>query len=250
MERIKALNRYQKGILLLLITMILAFGVVYSVVSSRVGFLYENTILLPSEVNGNTVYSGTINGKKCTFTVTADKSVSFQCDEKTYGPYTAKEDPTARPDDEEYMTGVEILDEDTVFFRGGVWRSTDGLMLFDEDGGIILDIAAYTNYGTTYDADGNIVDPMEPSASTVLELMAGPELTSKGEWQAWFGAVFVSVLIAVSILFADELFRWNLAFQIRDVDHAEPSDWEIAGRYIGWTALTIMAFVIYIMGLQ
>lgn len=250
MERIKELDRYQKGILLLLVAMIVVFGIIYSTVSSRVGFLYENTILLPSEVNGNTIYSGTINGKECAFTVTADKTVTFLCGDKTYGPYTAKEDPTARPDDEEYMTGVEILDGDEVFFRGGVWCSTDGLTLFSEDGGIFLEIAVYTEYGTTYDADGNIIDPMEPSASTVLELMAGPELTSKGEWQAWFGAVFISVLIAASILFADEIFRWNLAFQIRDVDHVEPSDWEIAGRYIGWTGLTIMTFVVYIMGLQ
>jgi hypothetical protein len=57
-------------------------------------------------------------------------------------------------------------------------------------------------------------------------------------------------MTAVSILFADELFRWNLAFQIRNADRAEPSDWEIAGRYIGWTALTIMALVLYVMGLR
>ena len=65
-----------------------------------------------------------------------------------------------------------------------------------------------------------------------------------------FVAVFICVLNAVSILFADELFRWNLAFQIRNVDHAEPSDLEIAGRYIGWTAILIVALVIFIMGLQ
>ena len=250
MERIKELDRYQKGILLLLTAMIVVFGVIYSIVSSRVGFLYHDVILQPSEMNGNLVYSGSINDQESAFTVTADKTVTFQHGEKTYGPYTAKEDPTARPDDEEYLIGVEILDGDTVFFRGGVWRSADGLMLFGEDGGIILDITVYTEYGTSYDADGNMIDPLEPSASTILELMAGPELTSKGEWQAWFGAVFVSVLIAVSIWFADELFRFNLAFQIRDVDRAEPSDWEIAGRYIGWTILTIMTFVMYIIGLQ
>lgn len=250
MERIKELDRYQKGILLLLTAMIVVFGFIYSMASSRVGFLYHDVIFQPSEMNGNLVYSGSINDQESAFTVTADKTVTFQHGEKTYGPYTAKEDPTARPDDEEYLTGVEILDGDTVFFRGGVWRSADGLMLFGEDGGIILDITVYTEYGTSYDADGNMIDPLEPSASTILELMAGPELTSKGEWQAWFGAVFVSVMIAVSILFADELFRFNLAFQIRDVDRAEPSDWEIAGRYIGWTILTIMTFVMYIIGLQ
>lgn len=250
MERIKELDRYQKGILLLLTAMIVVFGVIYSVASSRVGFLYHDVILQPSEVNGNTIYSGTINGQECAFAVAADKTVTFQYGEKTYGPYTAREDTTAKPEDQEYLTGVEILDGDEVFFRGGVWRSQDGLTLFGEDGGIILNFSVYTEYGTAYDSDGNIIDPMEPSAITVLELMDDPELASKGEWQAWFGAVFVSVLIAVSILFADEIFRFNLAFQIRNVDRAEPSDWEIAGRYIGWTILTIMTFVMYIVGLQ
>ncbi len=67
---------------------------------------------------------------------------------------------------------------------------------------------------------------------------------------AWFGAVFICILNAFSILFADELFRWCLAFRIRNADHAEPSDWEIAGRYIGWTVLPIMALALFLMGLQ
>ena len=78
---------------------------------------------------------------------------------------------------------------------------------------------------------------MEPSASTIYELLNEPKLTHKGESYVWFGAVFICILNALSIFFADELFRWNLAFQIRNVDHAEPSDWEIAGRYIGWTVM-------------
>jgi hypothetical protein len=95
MERIKELDRYQKGILLLLTAMIVVFGFIYSMASSRVGFLYHDVILQPSEMNGNLVYSGSINDKESAFTVTADKTVTFQHGEKTYGPYTAKEDPTA-----------------------------------------------------------------------------------------------------------------------------------------------------------
>ena len=58
------------------------------------------------------------------------------------------------------------------------------------------------------------------------------------------------ILNALFVLFADELFHWNLLFRIRNAEDAEPSDWEIAGRYVGWTAITIMAFVIFIIGLQ
>lgn len=104
--------------------------------------------------------------------------------------------------------------------------------------------------GVEKDENGNRIDPVEPSAEIILELMNGPELTHKGESLAWFCAVFICVLNALSIFFADELFRWNLSFRIRNADHAEPSDGEIAGRYIGWTVMTIVALAIFIMGLQ
>lgn len=72
--------------------------------------------------------------------------------------------------------------------------------------------------------NGFVLDRMEPSASTIY--------------------------VALTMLFADELFRWNLSFQIRNVENVEPSDWEIAQRYIVWTVMTIMALVLFIMGLQ
>lgn len=46
------------------------------------------------------------------------------------------------------------------------------------------------------------------------------------------------------------LFRFSLIFQIRDVESAEPSEWEIAGRYICWTVMLISALVLFVLGLQ
>lgn len=211
-------------------------------------------ILIPTEENGSTVYSGKLMGEQASFTVSEDKTVVFQHGDKTYGPYTAKEDATAIPKDEEmaeYMTGVELRQGDEILFRGGVFDHGDTMWLYNEDGSLDnFGFSYVTSDGIERDENGNIIDPVEPSATTILELMKGPELTHKGESLAWFGAVFICILNALSIFFADELFRWNLAFQIRNVDHAEPSDWEIAGRYIGWTVMTIMALVIFITGLQ
>ena len=53
--------------------------------------------------------------------------------------------------------------------------------------------------------------------------------------------LYMDAGVACSILFADELFRWNMAFQIRNADQAEPSDWEIASRYIFWTGMPLLA---------
>ncbi len=255
MDKIKSLNRYQKGVLLLMIVMTIAFSAVYFVTLSRIGFAYQGTILVPSRENASTVYSGELNGQPARFTVSADKTVVFQHGDKTYGPYTAKEDPTAIPKDVEMagaMTGVELLEGNSVLFRGGVLNLSDEYWLYNEDGTPNNFKTGHVTIinGIEIDEYGNEIDPVEPSASTILHLMGDPELTHKGEWIAWFGAVFLCVLNAILILFADEVFRWNLKFQIRDVEHAEPSDLEIAGRYFSWTVLTILALVLFILGLQ
>lgn len=254
MERIKCLNRYQKGVLLFMVAMALVFAVIYLMTISRVGFEYKDTILVQSRENDSTVYSGKIKGQQAQFTVSENKTVVFQYGDKTYGPYTAKEDSTAIPKDQkmaEYMTGVELHQGEDVLFRGGVLDCGDYLCLYNEDGTFEnMGISVVASNGIEMNEKGNIIDSMEPSVSNILDLMDTPNLTHKGKWFLWVGAVFICVLNALFILFADELFRWNLAFQIRNVDHAEPSDWEIAGRYISYTVMLIIALVIFIIGLQ
>lgn len=257
MEKIKELNRYQKGILILLVAMAIIFGVLYARATSKTGFLYMDKILEVSQENGNTVYSGRIRGEDCKFVVTADKTVTFHAGERLYGPYTVKEDPTAIPEDDAFfslMKGVEINKGNETIFRGGIVQmggSDSYWFMVNEDGSNnSIIITATMSDGTVVDDQGNIVDEMEPSASSILDLVYGKNLENKGDWQIWFYALIISIITAVSILFADELFRFNLAFQIRDADYAEPSEWEIASRYIGWTIMPILALVMYIIGLQ
>ena len=95
--------------------------------------------------------------------------------------------------------------------------------------------------------NGTVIDPLEPSAGTIYELMNTPELTHKGEGFVWFGGAFVCIL---NTLFADELFRWNLLFQIQNVEDAKPSEWQIAERCISWTILAIGALAVFLIGLQ
>lgn len=244
LARVKVLGRYQKILLLLMAVMILAFTVIYPIVTARSGFLYEGTILVPSEEDGGTVYSGKIYGTAATFTVSADKTVIFQYGNTVYGPYTVKEDPTAIPKDSDLqaqMTGIELRCGGEIVFRGGVVNSGDWRMLYNEDGSfdLLRSITATMSDGT-----------MEPSVSTILDLTDGPALTHKGTWLGWFGGVLICVITALTMLFADELFRWNASFLVRNAEEAEPSDWEIAGRYITWTVLPVMAAVIFILGLK
>lgn len=62
--------------------------------------------------------------------------------------------------------------------------------------------------------------------------------------------MLLCVVTLLSMLFADELFRFDLSFRVRDPDRAEPSDWEMAGRHISWTLLPVMALVVFIIGLR
>lgn len=254
MEKIKSLNGYQKGILIFMVVMALIFAVIYPKTIAKVGYRYNDVILVPMQENGNIVYLGKIKGKQAKFTVSNDSTVTFDYGDKSYGQYTLKEDPAAIPKDEELaeqMIGIEICNGDEILFRGGVLDFGDSYYLYNEDGTLdYLEISFVSSDGIERDENGNVIDKMEPSASTIYELLNQPELTHKGESYGWFGAVLICILNALTIFFADEMFRWDLAFRIRNVDNAEPSEWEIAGRYIGWTVMTIMALTVFIMGLQ
>ena len=223
MKKLKSLDRYQKGVFLFMIVMVLAFTAAYFVTTSRKGFAYGDAILIPRQENGSTVYSGKIQGSQASFTVSEGQTVEFQYGDKIYGPYIYQEDPAAVPEDSELkdsLIGVEIRRGNRILFRGGMLEG-DSRWLYNEDGspegsGFLI----VTNTGIMTDENGNIIDPMEPPVS-----------------------VF-------TILFADELFRWKLSFLIQNADSAQPSDWEIMERYIAWTVLPILSMLLFILGLQ
>lgn len=252
MERIRSLGRYQKGILILMAAMLLLFTALYPIVLSREGFLYRNALLIPSEEGGNTVYAGKIEGQPASFTLYDDRSVQFQYGDATYGPYTAAEAPDALQnlDLGDGAVGVELRCGEELVFRGGALRQGDQLWLYTEDGSVYTDIGVMTSGGFIFNEEGEVIDPNEPSVSDLLMVMAGPPLTHKGSWFGWVTGLITCILTAVDILFADELFRLHMAFHISRAEDAEPSDWEIAGRYIGWTVLPAIALVLFIIGLQ
>lgn len=256
MERIKRLNSYQKGILLVMILMTLIFAVLYAVTITRVGYRYKGAILVLKQQDGNAVYSGKIDGTRTQFIVSKDQSVVLQHGDATYGPYTMKEDPAAIPStmasysqttvaipssmaSNSQITGVEIRNGNSLLFRGGVLALDGDYWFYKQDGSL----ANFDIIGSQEDVS------MEPSLSTIYELLRGPELTHRGKALAWFGAVFFCVLNALSILFADELFKWGLSFRIQNPEAAEPSNWEIAERYIGWTGVTVAALGLFVVGL-
>lgn len=234
MERLKRLNQLGKILLLVMAVMIPVFAFIYSKVTAREGLYYRNTILVPVEENGQTVYSGKIKGQDVSFAVAADRTVTFRKGDKTAGPYVVKEDPAAVPESSEIkasLLGAELRLDEKVLFRGGVLKELDTVILYNEDGSVFVD----TN---------------EPSAAEILNVALGPMLTHKGNWLMWFAGTAACVINAIYILYADEIFRWQLRFRIRDTEEVDPTDWEITCRHFGWIASVALAAVVYILGLR
>lgn len=257
MKRIKGLSIFQKIVLLILIIMVIVFSIIYPITISRKGYVYNDALLIPSEADGSTVYSGKIQGVPASFTVTPDKVVEFRYGDKSYGPYYYKEDPSAVAENISAsfpgadFIGFELYCKDEMIFRGCKAVFGSNFLLFDENGNRSLDIKLVPGYGTiATDKNGKEIDPMEPSVTDILVLMDGPELTNKGNGFAWFAGVFICIISALSILFVDELFRWQIGFRVANPDNVEPADWEIISRYLAWTLMPIVALVFFIIGLK
>ena len=245
MDRLKALDAFQKAVLAVMTVLVFVFAVFYAKTVSRVGFSYKGAILVPSREDSAVVYSGKIDGQRARFTVAQDRSVRFQWGDKTYGPYTVQKNGTGG------TYGLEIYDGESLMFRGKYEADGDGFWLYNEDGTVhsIAD-ASFSVDGQEWDADGNLYDPVKPTVFTILSLYNGPKLTHKGNWLAWFLGVFLCVLNAFSILFADELFRLGLSFRINNASNAEPSEWELMTRKIGAAGLAVCALLVFLMGLK
>lgn len=246
MERFKRLGGFQKGLMLLMAVMIVLFAVLYPVTVSKSGFRWKNKILVCTQENGAAVYSGRYKGAAVRFTV-RDGVVEFRYGEQYSGPYTAREDPSAVPESLRGpgMTGVALYRGDECIFRGAV-SYADELTLFREDWPAPADFP--DSGSVTY--VGEAEEAVEPSAGEILELMYGPKPEHKGLTGVFFLGLLLCILNAASILYAEELFRWNLRFLIRDTDRAEPSDWELMSRGVDWTIVFLTALAVFILGLQ
>lgn len=253
-QRIRNLEGYQKAILLAMASMVLVFSVVYLLTVRRVGYLYQGTILVPTQEDGATVYTGSIRNTAAQFRVT-ENQVTFRYGDTQYGPYTMESDPTAVPSQQdagEGFVGIEIRDKGKILFRGGVRALQDYCFFIHSDGSSdFLSIYEDGVTGVAYNAEtGEVYDRMAPTIRDIYALLTTPPLTHKGEGMAWLAGVVICIVNAATLLFADELFHWKMTFLLRNAEGAEPSDWELGQRFISGATLGILALVVFVLGLQ
>ena len=229
--------------------LILLFLLLYCTLGRQQVVWYQNSPLRIQTDGAVTTYSGKVDGMRASFTVSPGPVVAFRCGDREFGPYSIVFDPTAVPSKENAlnvsnpstMVGVAVLDNGNTLFRGAYVDVGSTFLLLREDGDL---------YPMVKITVGNSESVAAPSVSGILRMALAPEVVRRGSFGAYFLGLFLCVVCAVSILFADALFRFHLRFRIRDPEDAEPSDWELAGRWISWLVLSILAFVCFVIGLN
>ena len=244
-------DRLKKILPIVLIVIVAVFSVLYFFIGRQYGVEYQDALYFPATEGDTTVYSAKVDGQSASFMVEGN-TVTYHWGDTVYGPYTVHEDPTAAPGGEWEsldLIGVEIREEDSILFRGGY---ADDLFLFiREDGKPESSSLFHVTYnGVEHDADGNVVDPHQPSLSTIIRFSQLPKADAhRGSLMYWFFGLLTAGIAALLLKFDDTLFRWDLSFRIRNPEYAEPSDWEIFSRIFSWIAFTLLSLGLFIAGL-
>ena len=242
----RTLDRFQRGLLLFLALMTIGFTVAYLIAFGQQGIEYRGCFLVQSKENGNTLYSGKVQEKETVFTVTQAGEVTLRVGDNTFGPYTVEEDDTVSFIQEPNDKGIILYDKGGQIFRG-VCRVMGGYFTLLDAPGRGWGRAPFISEGYTPNYGNPDWDP--PFDLIVRMAMGDTRVTRPGNWQMYGLGLFISALDVITILWADSLFRFQMSFRVRDPEKAEPSDWELGSRQIGWVVMAIMAFFVYVMGL-
>lgn len=229
--------------------MIIAFSIIYPIIMSIKGIEFRNDFLTRKEGQGNVTYTD----ENTSITVYDDRSIEFKCYHRftgedyrdvTYGPYSWMEDPSAIPavtEDgrlsfDDYM-GLKIMDGDKVYFRGAV--SKESYIVYNADGTMAnnFDVVLGDYYANP------------PDIYEIVKFINGPQTTNRGNIVLYIFGIIICIIAVVSMLFPDELFRLAMWPRVRNLYDVEPSDWELTVRVIEWYVLTIVAFVVFVIGL-
>ncbi len=248
----------QRVMILIQAFLILLFLILYCTVGCQQVVKYRDAYLRRRADGEITTYSGKLDGQKAVFTVSPGPVVEFSLGDTRYGPYTIVFDPTAVPGEEALrqisahsLVGVEVWEGETRLFRGSYQSAGSPFCLVHTDGELSYgDERVLTEVETGYGTTTTYAPSKIPGPYTILKLALAPEVARRGVFGFFLLGALFCVFNAGFILYADALFRWNLRFRVRYPEDAEPSEWELFSRWIGWIAVTVAALVFFILGLN
>ena len=244
LKKWREMSWFRRVLVALLAGMILGGGIATTVVTGREGIKYQETLLLLTREGEACRYTGRLDGERAEFTVRPGGLVEYRWGEEAYGPYQVVEDPSAAP--EKGMTGLEIRLGDETIFRGAYSGAVGWAMLQDESGKItdMLDLISDGPGGRAYSAGGR--DRHGPSLAAVAGLgMDRLGLTHRGNLGLYLLATALAAVTIFMVCCPELMFRWNIMWDIRNPEKAEPSDWYLFSERVTWIACTGLAAYLY-----
>lgn len=209
---------------------------------------YGNGYLRYEQQGDAAVYSGKADGHKVKYVVSPGSVMEYWLDGALDSTYTVTEDPSAIPQTEEtarhdpdFFTGVEIRKGDKVWFRGA-YSPYSSYWLLDEEGHTLT-----ISFSFSPAIEGTAPESA-PQPGTILRFIHTPETSPRHHLDFILWGLLLSAICLVSLLFEDQLFRWDLYFRVRDPYSAEPSAWELFSRWAGWVIMTGVAALAYALG--
>ncbi len=242
MEKLREKGRGQQIMLIIQLLMLLIFIPLFMTVGKQSVLSWHNGWMRAENVGDSVVYSGRGEHKGKSFTVTGD-TVEYRLEGELIHTYTVAEAPDAIPDNKslnitgsgsKLMKGFEISRDGESIMRGAYIPNSVSYY-HPETGGI----ETYKNYEAPEEAKG------------IFHMLVMQETEPRGNLQIFAMAIFICIVNALSIYFVDELFRFNLSFAIKNAERAEPSDWELFTRWVGWVLLSgtaLASFIVSIWG--
>ena len=234
------LSKLQKGILMALLAMTVLVAVLTGVVRSQKGVLFRETLLKVEQSAQGTVYEGSIQGVPVRITVTPEgetvTTVEYQAEGQPADVYTMEYPLEPIRTEHGSVSGVRVLKNGAVLFRGGYDPEQEFLTWFDENGDWDADITITGVY------DGYARD-LELSKSNVAYFAQDPELTARGSWGYYLLIVLMTALLAFDVWYPTALFYMQHACDVRD---PEPSDFYIASQKISWVLFTCGLLIAHI----
>lgn len=252
-EKWTAMTAFQRGCLLVQAAAVLLFALLYFAAGSREGTEYCGDFYRRTLQGDTVVYTGKRGGLKTVYMVRPageGYTVEYEIDGQNFGPYDILPAPEAAGDVGDWegpvTGGVEVRQGDRSLYRGAYYASREGSLLWMKDMN-----AVYIGGGVSQMRFSSVpAYAGEPEAEDLLYFAMKPPITHRGDWRFYWLGVFLAVLNAAGILFAEELFVWHMHWHINDPEEATPSDWELFSRYFGWGLLIVVSLFCFANGLS
>lgn len=235
------LTRFQKLLLAVLAGMLAFFGVLMAAFRAHPGVLFEESLLGITEEEGRIVYSGKCYGDPVTVAVTWPTNfkavVEFTIGDRFRDvcevEYPLEPIETIRGP----ANGLRVTKNGATLFRGAYAPDMEAGW-FDENGDWAPQITIRAHGGDPWSG-------YETTAADAVWFALGPGTSAHGDPGLFGMAVFLSLLLAVEIVFHKQLFR----FEHRWARDPEPIEGYLMLERVLWLVMAAVIGVLYIAAL-